>query len=113
MAVEVLTSGANTPTNIGSVHVLATVSGSAYVLQLAIDLANMANGSTPDLLEVSIIGKARSGDTARLIKKWSIIGAQTELLWLSPPFISPHYFSAEIKQTQGTGRVYPWGIYKT
>lgn len=112
MAVEVIASGSQAA-NVGSIHSLSTIAGSAYVLQAAIDVNGLANGSTPDLIIVRIWGKARSSDTARIIKTWSLIGDQSEDLWLSPPFISPHHFSLDIQQSQGTGRTFPWAIYKT
>lgn len=109
MVAAVKTSGAQAAT-VTTEHTLATVTD-AGVYQLAIDVADLANGSTPDLLEIRIYGKARSSDTERLMKSWSLIGAQSEALWLSPPFISPHSYKATITQTQGTGRTFEWAIY--
>ncbi len=112
MAIQVIASGSQT-CNVGSVHSLSTIAGSAYVIQAAIDLNALANGATPDLLIARIWGKARSSDTARIIKAWSFIGAQSELLWLSPPLISPHHFSLDIQQSQGSSRAVPWALYIT
>jgi len=110
VTVQVNTSGSQTAT-ITTEHTLATVTD-ARVLQLVVDVNAMTNGATPDLLELRWYGKARSSDTERLIKVWSLIGAQSEALWISPPLISPHHAKFTLKQTQGTGRAFPWAIYE-
>lgn len=109
MAAAVKTSGSQAAT-VTTEHTLATVTDPG-VYQAAIDVSDLVNGSTPDLLEIRIYGKARSSDTERLIKVWSLIGLQTEALWLSPPFISPHSYKLTINQTQGTSRTFEWAIY--
>lgn len=109
MAAAVKTSGSQAAT-VTTEHTLATVTD-AGVYQAAIDVSDLVNGATPDLLEIRIYGKARSSDTERLIKVWSLIGAQTEALWLSPPFISPHHYKLTINQIQGTSRTFEWAIY--
>ncbi len=109
MAAAVKTSGSQTAT-ISTEHTLATVTD-AGVYQPAIDVAAMLGGTTPDLVEIRLYGKARSGDTERLIKVWSLIGVQSEALWMGPPLLSPHHYKLTLKQTQGTGRAFPWAIY--
>jgi hypothetical protein len=110
MAAAVKTSGAQAAT-VTTEHTLATVTD-AGVYQLAIDVSDLANGATPDILEVRIYGKVRSSDTERLILVRTIgPGDQTEDQWMSPPFISPHHYRASITQTQGTGRTFEWAIY--
>lgn len=110
MTVQVNTSGSQTCT-VTTEHTLATVTD-ARVLQSALDFNASVNGTTPDLFEVRVYGKARSSDTERLIKCWSLIGAQTEILFITPPLISPHSYKLTLKQTQGTGRAVPWAIYE-
>jgi hypothetical protein len=110
MTLSVNTSGSQTAT-ISTEHTLATVT-SANVLQLAVDVANMVGGTTPDILELREYGKARSSDTERLIKTYTVIGAQVETLVLTIPRISPHSYKVTLKQTQGTGRAFPWAIYQ-
>lgn len=110
MAATVNTSGSQTAT-ISTEHTLATVT-TATVLVLSVDVAAMVGGTTPDILELRIYGKARTSDTERLLKVWSFVGVQFETLFESVPFISPHHFKATLKQTQGTGRAYPWAIYQ-
>lgn len=109
MAVAVKTSGSQTAT-VTTEHTLATVTD-AGTYQLVVDVAAMTNGSTPDLTELREYGKARSSDTERLIKVYSLIGAQYETLFVGIPRLSPHHYKATLLQTQGTGRAYPWAIY--
>lgn len=104
------TSGSQTA-SIGTEHTLATVTA-AKLLQSTVDLTNMVGGSTPDILEIRLYGKARSSDGEALIKCWTFIGVQSELLFFTPPLISPHHYKYTLKQTQGTGRAYPWAIYE-
>lgn len=111
MAVAVNTSGSQTCT-ITTEHTLATVTA-AGVYQLALDVSALVNGSTPDILQVRVYGKARSSDTERLMEEWYIIGAQRKPLWRSNPEVSPHSYRVTITQTQGTGRAIPWAIYNT
>lgn len=110
MAVGVNTSGSQTAT-IGTEHTLATIT-TANVFTLAVDVANMVGGTTPDILEIRLYGKARSSDTERLLKCYPFLGLQTELLFLSIPIHSPHYYKCTLKQTQGTGRAFPWAVYE-
>lgn len=110
MPVSVNTSGSQTAT-ITTEHTLATIT-TAVTLILSVDVAAMLGGTTPDILELRIYGKARTGDTERLIKTWGFLGAQVETLFLSVPIASPHYYKATLKQTQGTGRAFPWAIYQ-
>ena len=108
--VAVNTSGSQTAT-ISTEHTLATVA-SAKVLQLAVDVANLVGGTSADILELRIYGKARSADTERLMFSQRYVGAQTEPLAMSPPIISPHHFKVTLKQIQGTGRAFPWAVYE-
>ena len=102
----VQTSGSQTAT-LGTEHTLATVTAAGtYVL--AVDAANLANGET---LQLRLYGKARTGDTERLVYSSTIANAQTEALRISLALPSPHHLRATLKQTGGTGRVYPWAIY--
>ncbi len=110
MTVSVKTSGSQTAT-ISTEHDLATISSDPGVYQLVVDLANLADGTTPDIVELRTYGKARSSDTERLMEVWSFVGAQGKPLFRSNPEINPHYNRYTLKQTQGTGRAFPWAIY--
>lgn len=109
MAATVRTSGSQSCT-ISTEHALATVTD-AGVYQLALDLAALADGSTPDILTVRAYGKARTGDTERLMESWEFVGAQSKALFRTNPEISPHSVRYTITQSQGTGRAIPWAIY--
>lgn len=110
MAASVNTSGAQAVT-INVETTLATITA-AGTYQLVLDLSVLANGATPDLLEVRIYGKCRTTDTERLEEMYVFVGAQSKPLWRSPPVWSPHSYRVSIEQTQGTARTYPWAIYQ-
>ena len=109
MAASVKTSGSQTA-SIGTEHTLATMTD-AGVYAPVIDTVNMADGATPDILELRWYGKAGAADTERLIDIATFVGAQSVRLWLGPPLISPHHFRFTLTQTQGTGRAFPWAVY--
>lgn len=106
--VAVNTSGSQTAT-ISTEHTLATVSA-AGVYVLAVDLANLVAN---DIVVLSIYGKARTGDTERLLHRglYGPIAVGTPLVQ-SVPLVSPHHFKATLTQTAGTGRAFPWAIYE-
>lgn len=87
----------------------STTTAGCYIVSL--DLNALTGGTTPDILELRIYGKARSSDTERLIALHSFVGAQSCPLFLSAPVVTPHHLRASIKQTQGTGRAVPWATY--
>jgi hypothetical protein len=105
-------SGSTTPVVGVSESSLATITA-AGVYQAAIDLANLANGATPDTLEIRVYGKARTGDTERLLGLVTLVGAQSILLFTDFPRISPHYYRIGITQTTGSARAFPYAIYQT
>lgn len=109
MSLSVIADNTTTAT-INTEHDLGSTLTAANVYGIWIDVSAMAGGVTPDILEIRIYDKARAGGTERLVKVWSLIGVQSEALWVSPPYISTHHFRATIKQTQGTGRSFPWSI---
>lgn len=111
MALSVNTSGSQTCT-VTTEHDLATIT-SANVYVLALDLNASVGGTTPDIFEVREYGKARSSDTERLIKCYTVVGAQVEILFQTIPRVSPHHIRYTIKQTQGTSRAVPWAVYQT
>ena len=102
------TSGSQTAT-ISTEHTLATIATDG-VFVLSVDISAMVAG---DLLELKIYGKARTGDTERLLHRGSYgpIAVATPLVQ-SVPIISPHHFKATLTQTAGTGRAFPWAIYE-
>lgn len=110
MAASVKVSGSQTATAGGTEDVLATVTDPG-VYQLAVDLTNMVDAATPDIISVKIYGKARTGDTERLMEVYEFIGASGKPLFITPPLISPHHYKVSITQSQGTGRAFPWAVY--
>jgi hypothetical protein len=72
----------------------------------------MANLVDDETLELRIYGKARTGDTERLIYYASFKHAQGSPLKHSLPVFSPHHFKASLEQNGGTGRAFPWAIYE-
>lgn len=110
MAVAVKTSGSQTAT-VGTEHDLATITD-AGVYVLVVDVNAMLGGTTPDLLILRAYGKARSSDTERLLKAWSMIGVQSEKLFYSPPIVSPHHLRLTLDQDTGTSRSFPWAVYQ-
>jgi len=100
--------GSQTAT-ISTEHTLATINtGGVFVL--AVDMANLVAG---DVVEVRIYGKARTGDTERLLHRGTYgPAALASPLVMSVPIASPHHFKATLKQTAGTGRAFPWAIYE-
>jgi len=110
MAASVNTSGSQTAT-VGTEHQLASIA-TAGTFQAVVDLTNMASGATPDVVEIRVYGKCRSTDAEKLEEVYSFIGLQTKPLWRAPPVWSPHHYRVTLKQTQGTGRAFPWAIYQ-
>lgn len=77
---------------------------------LLLDVTNLAEGSTPDILEVRFKSKVLTGGTIRTWLLPVLIGAQNNPLWQSPPFVSMFSLEVTIKQTQGTGRSFDWAL---
>lgn len=104
----VVSSGSQTAT-ITTEHVLDTVAA-AGVYSLCVDLAALVAG---DIVELRVYGKARTGDTERLLHRgtYGPIAVSVPLVQ-SVPIVSPHHFKATLKQVAGTGRAFPWAIYQ-
>jgi hypothetical protein len=110
MTVSVNTSGSQTAT-ISTEHTLATIT-TAGIYQLMTDLGNLAAG---DIVELRAYGKARSGDTERLM--WGPVSygpiVPAQLLPPSPAIVTAVSLKFTLKQTAGTGRAFPWAVYST
>lgn len=107
MAVTVQTSGSQTAT-LDTEHELASITA-AGTYSLAVDASAMVNG---DITIIRVYGKARSGDTERLIFANVYGHVQAAPLIITVPIMSPHHFRVTLEQTDGTGRAYPWAVYK-
>lgn len=110
MTVSVNTSGSQTAV-ISTEHTLATIT-TAGIYQLMTDLGNLAAG---DIVELRAYGKARSGDTERLM--WGPVSygpiVPSQLLPPSPAIVTAVSLKFTLKQTAGTGRAFPWAVYST
>lgn len=110
MTVSVNTSGSQTAT-ISTEHTLATIT-TAGIYQLMTDLGNLAAG---DIVELRAYGKARSGDTERLM--WGPVSygpiVPLQLLPPSPAIVTAVSLKFTLKQVAGTGRAFPWAVYST
>lgn len=110
MALSVNTSGSQTAV-IDTEHDLATLTA-ANVFTLAVDVSALTTGAVADVLEIREYGKARSADTERLLKTYTLVGAQAEALFETTPRVSPHHIRYTLTQTDGTGRAFPWAVYQ-
>lgn len=110
MAVTVNTSNSQTAI-VGTEQTLATIT-TAGIYQLFVDLGNLAAG---DILELRAYGKARSGDTERLmwgpVSYGPIVPAQQ--LPPSPAFVVAVSLRLSLKQVAGSARAFPWAVYST
>lgn len=107
MAAAVNTSGSLSTT--GGEDTLATVT-TAGVYQLVVDLSDMIDAASPDIVTIKLYGKARSSDSERVTEIYQFIGSQGKPLFISPPLISPHYYKATITMSAGSATI-PWAIY--
>lgn len=79
------------------------------VFQLFVDTNALAAG---DFVELRVKEKARSADTQREVFVATCAGPQGSPLWVSPPLILMNGWAMTLKQTEGTGRAFPWSIRK-
>lgn len=99
------TSGTQTAV-IGTEHSLSTPStGKTRVL-----LVNAFNLAVGDTLELRIKGAVLAAGTESVIRLSTFIGALTEPHLQSPPIVMPQGGTITLKQTAGTGRVFPWAV---
>lgn len=79
------------------------------VFQLVLDVNAMVAG---DITLIRIKEKGISGGTQRKIKTYTLVGAQSDPIWISEAFMLLHGWDMTIEQTDGTARSYPWSIRK-
>lgn len=96
---------------IGTEHTLnpTTPDTTTGMFQVFVDLANMVAG---DLVEIRIKRKVVSAGTIRQVLLAAKGGAQSDPGWASPALLLRHGWDVTLKQTAGTGRVFPWSIEK-
>jgi len=110
MAISEAYSGSQTAT-ISTEHVLNTTTPETTdgIYQVWVDTANMVAG---DIVELHIKEKVISSGTIREALIATLSGAQSDAAWVSPSMILMHGWDVTLKQTAGTGRVFPWSIRK-
>ena len=82
------------------------------VFQFYIDVSNLANGATSDMIEIQVLEKVLSSGTARVVLESYLVGAQDEPVWVSPALLLLHGWTLQIKQTAGTARTFDWSQRK-
>lgn len=93
-------------------HTLVTITV-AGTYQLVVNLTNLAEGATPDIVELKIYVKVRSGSSSAVAFEATYVGGQVdEIIKFSPPVPAPFEWKATLKQTQGTGRNFEWSAYQ-
>lgn len=93
---------------INTEHTLNAAITDPGVVQLNLDVSNMAGGGTPDILEIRVYGKTLAGDTKSLLDIWTLVGVQTQNIFYSPIYAFVNYLEFTVKQVAGTGRDYKW-----
>lgn len=96
---------------IGTEHTLnpTTPDTTTGMFQLFVDLGNMVAG---DFVEIRLKRKVVSAGSLRQVIIGARAGAQSDPCWASPAFLLRHGWDMTLKQTAGTGRVFPWSIEK-
>jgi hypothetical protein len=111
MAIAIDYNTGSQTTVITTEHTLNTTTPNttAGVYQLFLDVANLAAGDT---LEVRVIEKARTGDTARVVFMGTLTNAQgtDSAMYATPPLTLGVGWDITIKQTAGSVRAFPWSI---
>lgn len=82
------------------------------VFQFYVDVSALANGATPDTLELQVLEKVLSAGTARLVFEAVFVGLQDEPVWVSPALVLMHGWTIQLKQTAGTARTFDWSQRK-
>jgi hypothetical protein len=105
MAILVASTGSQTAT-INTEHTLATVTVSGnYVFSVSME--NLVDGDT---VELRIYTKVISGGTEKLAYFAAYTNGQATPNKYSVPVPSPNSVKITLKQTNGTGRVFPWDL---
>jgi hypothetical protein len=77
------------------------------IYQLFLDLSALVAG---DEYELKLYEKCRSGDTQRVVERWSFTGAQSLPLFASPSLILLHGWDMTLDKIAGTDRTILWSI---
>jgi len=110
MALSVATAGVISATTTGE-NIIATIT-SANVYDLNVDVNSMVGGTTPTIIIIREYGKPRATGTERMIKAYTLVGAQTEKHFKTIARVSPHHIKYSLTRVQGTGNSYPVAVYQ-
>jgi hypothetical protein len=102
--------GTTSALTIGTETFLGSDITSAGTYQLFLNISNLANGSTPDILELRVYSEVLSGDTSVLMDIWTFYGASTTAIIYTPIYPIVNEIKFSLTQTQGTGRTFKWNI---
>lgn len=69
------------------------------VFQIFLDVSDMVAG---DELQIRVYEKVRSGDTQRIVYQETLLGVQSQPIWVSPSLILLHGWDATLKAIAGT-----------
>ncbi len=69
------------------------------VFQIWLDVSDMIAG---DELQIKLYEKIQSGGTQRAVEQWSLTGAQSRPIWVSPSMILLHGWDLTLKAIAGT-----------
>lgn len=103
-----ISDGSLTPSDNTEQTLVTDTSNRNFVL--AVDLANMAGGTTPDIVVLRLKTKVRSGGTSRQAYIAQFVGVQADPNVYSVPVPANIEVVATLTQTQGTLRSFPWAL---
>jgi hypothetical protein len=113
MAIITAASGTQAAT-VGTEHTLATITTPGRYW-LAVDVSALVAGATPDIVELRLYTRVLSGGTNRIAWYRAYTGGLVVegLVQSMPVVVDPGtQVVATLKQTQGTGRSYPWKVMR-
>lgn len=102
--------GTTAALTIGTETTLGSAITAAGTYQLALNVANLVGGATPDILELRAYSKVLTGDTKALKDIWTLVGAAITPIIYTPIYPELYYMEFTLKQTQGTGRTFKYNI---
>jgi hypothetical protein len=77
--------------------------------QLMLECNNMASG---DIYTVKVYDKVQAASTQRVIQSWTLSGAQSDPLFITPPLILLHGWDFTLIKVSGTDRAFYWSVRK-
>ena len=84
-----------------------TAQASSAALQIMLDLNALAAGDQYDL---KIYEKCRSGGTQRMVDTWTLTGAQSGPIFVTPTIQVKYGWEVTLKKITGTDRTIEWSL---